>query len=104
MDQSVQIEEREYLDFVTHLSKDEIKNMKTITGSFWETGEHSIEPNKTSLSAKLSEHLNILHADTIEQQALDLLNNPSTISLSASLLGRNNEKVYLVAGKTRMAW
>ena len=94
------VKKREYLDFVTHLSKEEIKNMKTITASFWETDEHSIEPTKTSLSVKLSEHLNILHADTIEQKkSLDLLNNPSAISLSPSLLARNNERVYLVAGK-----
>ena len=104
------LNKREYLDFVTHLSKDEIKNMKTITASFWEAGEHSIEPSKTSLSVKLSEHLNILHADIIEQKALDLLNNPSAISLSPPLLARNNEKVYLIAGKTkkllstRMVW
>ena len=94
------LKRREYLDFVTHLSKDEIKNMKTITASFWEKGEHSIEPSKTSLSVKLSEHLNILHADNIEQKALDLLNDPSAISLSPSLLARNKEKVYLVAAKT----
>ena len=88
------------MDFVTHLSKEEIKNMMTTTASFWETGEHSIEPIKTSLSVKLSEHLNILYADTIEQKALDLLNSPSALSLSQSLLARNKEKVYLVAGKT----
>ena len=78
------VNKREYLDFVTHLSKEEIKNMKTITASFWETDEHSVEPTKTSLSVKLSEHLNILHADIIEQKSLDLLNNPSAIPVTFS--------------------
>ena len=84
------VKKRKYLDFVTHLSKEEIKNMKTITASFWGTDEHSVEPTKTSLSVKLSEHLNILHADTIEQKSLDLLSNPSAISLSPSPLARSN--------------
>ena len=78
------VNKREYLDFVTHLSKEEIKNMKTITATFWETDEHSVEPTKTSLSVKLSEHLNILHADIIEQKSLDLLNNPSAIPVTFS--------------------
>ena len=44
--------------------------------------------------------MSILHANTIEQKALDLPNNPTAMSLSPIVLARNIENVYLVAGET----
>ena len=62
--------------------------------------EQRICPIKTALSVKLSEAVNILHADTIEKKALDLLNYPNAITLSPTLTENDKGKTYLVAGKS----
>ena len=43
---------------------------------------------------------NILHAETIEKKVLDLLNNPTALVLSSSVIVEKKEKIYLAAGKT----
>ena len=43
---------------------------------------------------------NLLHAETIEKEALGLLNNPTALVLSPSVTVEKKEKIYLAAGKT----
>ena len=93
-------QKRKYLDFIINLSNDELESMKTIDDSFWNMEEQRIHPIKTALSVKLSEAVNILHADTIEKKALDLLNYPNAITLSPTLTENDKRKTYLVAGKS----
>ena len=93
-------QKRKYLDFIINLSNDELESMKTIDDSFWNMEEQRIHPIKTALSVKLSEAVNILHADTIEKKALDLLNYPNAITLSPTLTENDKGKTYLVAGKS----
>ena len=55
---------------------------------------------KKALSLKLPEFLqNIPHADIIKEKALDLLNIPSAVTLSPTLLATNEEKIYFFCWK-----
>ena len=64
-------------------------------------GRISLNIKKESLSVKLSKSLpNLLHAKTIEKKALDLLNKPTALVLSPSVIVQKIGKIYLAAGKT----
>ena len=93
-------QKRKYLNVIINLSNDELGNMKTIDKSLWNMDKQRIHATKTALLVKLSEAVNILHADTIEKKALDLLNCPNTITLSPTLTENEGAKTYLVAGKS----
>ena len=86
-------QKRKYLDFIINLSNDELENMKTIEESFWNMDEQRIHPIKTALSVKLPKAVNILHAHTIEKNALDLLNYPNAITLSPTLMENEDGKL-----------
>ena len=61
-------QKRKYLDLIINLSNDELESMKRIDDYFWNMGEQRIHPIKTALSVKLSDAVNILHADIIEKK------------------------------------
>ena len=43
----------------------------------------------------------LLHAETIQKKALGLLNNPTVLVLSPSVIVEKKDKIYLAAGKIR---
>ena len=66
---------------------------KTIDIEDWGCRENKLQQTKESLSVKLSESLlNLLHAETIEKKALGLLNNPTALVLSPSVIVEKKEK------------
>ena len=69
-------QKRKYLDFIINLSNDELENMKTIEQSFWNMDEQRMHLIKTTLSVKLSEAVNILHADTTEKKSTGFIKLP----------------------------
>ena len=71
-------QKRKNLDFIINLSNDDLENMKTIEESFWKMDEQRIHPIKTALSVKLSEAVDILHADTIEKKGLGFIKLPES--------------------------
>ena len=95
-------QKRKYLDFIINLNNDELEKMKTIDDPFWNMDEQRIHPIKTALSVKLSEAVNILHADTIEKKAVDLLITRMLSIYLQQLLKMITGKLILsyVAGKS----
>ena len=64
-------------------SEKDIDAEKTIDIEDWGRRGNKLQQIKESLSVKLSESLpNLLNAETIEQKALGLLNNPTALVLS----------------------
>ena len=67
--------------------KKDIDEQKTIDIEDWGRRENKLQQIKESLSVKLSESLpNLLHAETIQKKALDLLNNATAVVLSPSVI------------------
>ena len=66
---------------------------KTIDFEDWVCRENKLQQTKESLSVKLAESLlNLLHVETIEKKALGLLNNPTALVLSPSVIVEKKEK------------
>ena len=90
-----------YIKFVRSLGKNDIENQKTIGTINWENKESDLQPAKQNFSMKLSECLpNVLHAETIEKKAINLLNHPTALVLSPTTqVTAEKEKSYLAAGR-----
>ena len=72
-----------YIKFVRSLGKNDIENQKNIGTINWENKESDLQPAKQNFSMKLSECLpNVLHAETIEKKAINLLNHHTALVLS----------------------
>ena len=64
--------------------------------------ESDLQPAKQNLSMKLSECLpNVLHAETIDKKAINLLNHPTALVLSSTTqVTTKKEKSYLAAERS----
>ena len=91
-----------YIKFVISLGKNDIENQKTIDIINWENKESDLQPAKQNLLMKLSECLlNVLHAETIEKKAINLLNHPTALVLSPTTqVTAKKEKNYVAAGRS----
>ena len=97
---------QKYVKLIKSFERKDIDAQKTSDIEGWGRRENNLQQAKKSLSIKLSESLlNLLHAETIEKKALGLLNigllnNPTALFLSPSIVVEKKEKIYLAAGKT----
>ena len=89
-----------YIKFVRSLGKNDIKNQNTIDNIHWENNKSDLQLARKNLSMKLSECLpNVLHAETIEKKAINLLNHPTTlVLLPTTQVTAEKEISYLAAG------
>ena len=91
-----------YIKFVRSLGKNDIKNQNTIDNIHWENNKSDLQLARKNLSMKLSECLpNVLHAETIEKKAINLLNHPTTlVLLPTTQVTAEKEISYLAAGRS----
>ena len=90
------------IKFVRSLGKNDIENQKTIDTINWEIKESDLQQAKQNLLMKLLECLpNVLHTETTEKKALNLLNHSTALVLSpTSQVTAEKEKSYLAAGRS----